>query len=138
MNDRCATLRRGFVLWTAIMFVGIAGAAIVALAGLSSFEARRTGLHATDAQLRQALIAAAYDATVHLDDEKLVWAMPLPPSLRELGIAVESRIASIDGDDAAVHIEARMNRRRAEQTITLHRAGDRWRLASAALNEIAD
>lgn len=103
--------RRGLATVAAIILLGLAGLAMAALAALVHFDAQRTRLHRTDAQLRQMLLIGAAAARSSGPAEQ---AIALPKSLADEGASLTLRR---QGPQAT--IEATLAGRRLQQTLRL-------------------
>jgi hypothetical protein len=87
--------RRGFATTIALVLVGLVGLTLAAVAMSLTRDARRTGAEATDAQLRQLIVAGSIEARefVQRGGAKAgdVWKVTLPPELVSDGASAEVR-----------------------------------------------
>jgi hypothetical protein len=118
-----------FAAVTAIVLLGLVASTLGAMAMMFAADARRTRDAATEAQLRQLLIAGAASAQQRLDkgpttfDNKLI----VPAD------GVVQLTAAADGDAVRVIVTATLGPRRQQQTLRFTRAGDKWKLAGVQL-----
>ena len=118
-----------FAAVTAIVLLGLVASTLGAMAMMFAADARRTRDAATEAQLRQFLIAGAASAQQRLDKGPTTFDTKLTaPADGAIQL-----IASPDGDAVHVIVTATLGPRRQEQTLRFTRAGERWKLASVAL-----
>jgi len=129
-----ATSKSAFATMMALMLLAVVAAAIVALLGLLSLDAKTTARDADLTQLRQLLLAGAADAKQKLTagaDVPDRWTVATPSALAS-EIQVEPKS---NGDTRDAIITARAGSRSLTQTIRFRRAGDRWEVESATLQE---
>jgi ABC-type transporter Mla subunit MlaD len=95
MRSREHRRRRGFATTIALVLVGLVGLTLAAVAMSLTRDARRTGAEATDAQLRQLIVAGSIEARqfVQSGDAKAgdVRKVALPPELTNDGASAEVR-----------------------------------------------
>ncbi len=128
--------RRGFAAIMAITLIILVGAALVALSAGVVGEVKKTRADAVDAQLRELLIAGATAAAAR-DAGSAPNGKPVSVQL-PADIAGEAGALTFtpmkDGDKLHVVIEAGFARRRASQTLTFAREGERWKVVDARID----
>ena len=126
--------RSGFAAIMAISLIILVGGTLVAMSAGVVAEVKKTRSDAIDAQLRELLIAgaaAAHDAANSADGKTI--SVPTPTELAAESAALKLTPAK-DGDHVHVAVEADFAGRRAHQTLTLIRDGERWKLTDARLD----
>ena len=137
-ND--ARSRRGFAVIMAISMILLVGAALATVGVYFAHEAKRTQAQGVEAQLRQLLTAGgvaaverAGSATAASGEEK---AVELPVELASRGASVTVRIDG-SGDERTALVTAQvvtqLGARHMEQSLKLHRAGEKWSVVAAEL-----
>lgn len=131
--------RRGFAIILAIAVLALAGAAIVVITRQLGYEITRTRLAATDAQLRELLIAGGRDAVSRSGNwgappDASEWQIDLPRPLKEVGATLKLQSNPVSPTAVEVHVDARMGDRAASQLLHFSKAADRWTLADVQLD----
>ncbi len=135
-QSRSGHARGGFAMVVAITLMGLVAATLAVLATLLVSEAKRTGAAATEAQLRQLLIAG--EAVAAQQTQKLVETngkdqiVALPQELAE-GKASLALKSSRNREGVDVIVTAKYQGREATQTLRFARRGAGWELADARL-----
>jgi type II secretory pathway component PulK len=131
MNRRVR--KTGFMTMVALLMLALVSAAMVSMTVAMNVDHRRTESQAVQAQLRQMLLAGAEslptDAS-HLDGRRQKWAIATPAA--EISVFAESTPAT-DGS-VSVRLDAAIAKHRLEETVQLHRDGQRWAAVSIKLD----
>lgn len=128
---RQAQQSRAFATFTAVMTVALVGVALATLGTMFAWQARRTQQAASDAQLRQLLLAGGAAAASRLQAEPGPIDVTLtPPGLEDATVRVD---VSSSGASATATIEARLGAGVARQTLAFERGDGGWRVAAARL-----
>jgi hypothetical protein len=120
----------GFATLMALMLLGVVAAAMMALLGLLSIDARTTARDAETTQLRQLLLAGAADARQKLagpDEPPDRWTVATP---QELACQVQVEMTTA-GDARKAVVTARGGSHFLSQTLHFRRAGGHWEAESA-------
>jgi hypothetical protein len=118
---------------TALFMLVIAGVAMGTVGALLATDVRRTLNGSADAQLRQLLIAAEIDATLHLAHPiPETWTTPIPPSLAALGTVRTRRTSSADGLELST--TATLAGRSLVQELRFKQTANGWQLVEATLD----
>ncbi|HWE96852.1 MAG TPA: hypothetical protein VG269_23025 [Tepidisphaeraceae bacterium] len=132
-------MRRAFATVTAVVLLGLAAAALAALATLFTSDYRRTREAQADAQLRQLLIAGAAEVSEKAKawpdsppDAK--WDVLVPGSLAADGGHVSNQTIAGENQTIEVHIKAGYLARTAAQTVRYHHEAGRWILTDATID----
>jgi len=120
--------RRGFASMTALGLLALVAAAMVALADRFAEDVRQTLDHATDAQLRQLLIAGA--VAVEQGDGDIALASELT---RDFAVRIDE---TIENDRRIVTITASDIHQTERQVLIYLRDTNGWRLEQAQLNPL--
>ena len=121
---------RGFATFVAVMLMGLAAMAILAMASKLSYDARRTRDAGIDAQLRQMLLAATTQAQAKLGEigaDGQPWQLTLPAELTDGTVLVVGRR---DAQGIVTEMSATLRGRALQQTIRWTPSGPGWRLLS--------
>ena len=134
---RCPMHHRAFVATTtAIALIGLASVALTAVVAATVADVRRTRQLETDAQVRQLLLAGAFDAAEHAKAWGDVptaqsWELSLPAVLAERGYRVRVSVLPPDEGAKADSIEIRVNAASPsatrEQALRFRRRGSGWK-----------
>jgi hypothetical protein len=129
MTRRRRAKNSAFAAVTAIVLLGLVATTLGAMAMMFAADARRTRDAATEAQLRQLLIAGAASAQQRLEKGPTTFDAKLTaPADGALQLT-----AAPDGEAVRVTITATLGPRRQQQTLRFTRAGDKWKLAIVEL-----
>jgi hypothetical protein len=137
-----APMRRAFATVTAVVLLGLAAAALAALATLFTSDYRRTRDAQTDAQLRQLLIAGAADVSEKAkawagNTPDATWDVPVPESLAANGGRITNQAIVGENQTIEVHIKARYLTRISAQTLRYNHKSGPWILTDATLDSVA-
>lgn len=135
-----STHRRGFAMIIAITMLALAGAAILVITRQFGAEITRTRLSATDAQLRQLLLAAAQDVRDRAREwppapAAAQWTIEPATALEQDGAVVSLRSLPLSPTAMQVQIDARIGQRNGGQLLHLIRSPDGWSITDAELGK---
>ena len=117
-------MRRGMAAIIAVVMIALVGAALVTLGTVFASQVKRTRAAASEAQLRQLLVAGAVVATQMTEDDREI---ALPKELANDGATLHVKIHR-DGDRATVEIVAKVQSRVLDETIRMEGRDGKWRI----------
>ena len=128
---------RGFASFTAVVLVGTTAIALTAVASLTMYQAERTRNAATDAQLRQLLIAGQSYASEQLADgarQNNNLDVQLPDTLASDGASLSIERQSPPGNTAKTAIiNATLHGRSVNQTLVYDAISGTWRVTEVEM-----
>ncbi len=129
--------RSAFASIMVVAILPIVGTAMLAIAMLTSSDARRTSSNEQDTQLRQLLLAGS--ATVLERSSRWqdlpaaeTFTVALPTTIVERQALLDVTI-KIDGNDVIANIQAAYQNRSANQRVRLQKQNGEWQIIEAAL-----
>ena len=124
-------MRRGMASIIAVVMIGLVAIALVTLGTVFVSQLKRTKAAATDAQLRQMLIAGAVMATQMAQDDRDV---ALPNEMGNEGATLHVKVHR-DGDRATAAIDAKWRERVLRETIRMERRDSQWKIVDTNLGD---
>jgi len=126
--------RRGFAVLVAVVMISLIGIAMLSLTSLLGADAKRTGRHTAETQLRQWLIAGAVHAVGSLEAEPGLtgeYALAIPEDMpgTEIVLSYETE----NPGQLKVRVRVRMDDYRAEQVLHFSPSGDGWAPTAALI-----
>ena len=120
----------GFAMVAVLLILALVIAAAVAATALSATDARRTGMVAIDAQLRQLLHAGALEAQRRISEGSVRVAesvqVALPSDVAERGNVALKIMEEVAGGAKRAEVRANFAGRSAEETVRFENRGGHW------------
>jgi hypothetical protein len=134
--------RRGFAATVAVVMIGLVGATLLAMSSIFAIEARRARGEASDAQLRQLLLAGAAQAAQiasagAVDPAAKPVNVPLPQTLAQQGGRLVLTATQPKDGRLEIAVEASVAGKTRRQTLAFTNTAGPWRLVSATLGDAA-
>lgn len=115
---------------TALLLMGFVSMALLAMASMLTYDARRTRQGEVEAQLRQMLLAATADARTKLGDmgaDETQWQVALPAELSHASIQLTGKQ---QGDQVEMRMNVTLEGKSREQVVWWAPAKNGWILVS--------